>query len=458
MQGRNDDITDISVSQNISAERAPDTLADQEAQPSGVVVPEPASRRISGGGGHPDSSAASLLRLNTRLKHAEREYLVQSTVDPVSKRMRCDIFGEGVRLTTIDGEQIDGVPTERIFPALKSMHERAAAELDRVFKLSLSAANAHEPALLNYIGELFASRSMWLEARREFDRAVLLAPEYDKALYNLGCCYLNLNLYNEAAEYLQRAEKLNPEYPDYVNRLGEAYMELSSCRKAVDKFRQAAQKNPYFWEPYYNMALAHILNGIRREDYRMNIDLKRKAMDLFEKAAIILPTLRSGTYFLGQRYLEEDRLAEAYDAYAAAKIQARGSVQPIPVSPLDLALCSDRFMPSEAELSAEIADLRDRVKTHPHFADLHFRLAQSYTILAQLVHRRSIREYERALKINPEFGAARRNKKLAENEDKGMSVLVKAALKSGRTLLPPAPRVADQTQDTGNDGSVEHAE
>lgn len=382
----------------------------------------------------------SLLRLNTRLKHADREYLVQSTVDPVSKRMRCDIFGEGVRLTAIDGEEISGVATARIFPALKNMHERIAGELDRVFKLSLSAANAHEPALLNYIGELFASRKMWLEARREFDRAVLMAPDYDRALYNLGCCYLNLNLYNEAAEYMQRAVTINSTFPDYLNRLGEAYLELSSCRKAVDQFRKAAQLNPYFWDPYYNMGLAHILNGVRREDYRMHIDLKRKAMDMFEKAAVVLPALRSGSYFLGQRYLEEDRLAESYDAYVEAKTKAVGQPKPIPVSPLDLALCSDRFMPSEAELSGEIARLRDRVKIHPHYADLHFRLAQSYTILAQLVHRRSINEYEHALKINPEFNAARRNKKLAENEDKGMSVLVKAALKSGRLKLPATSR------------------
>jgi Tfp pilus assembly protein PilF len=329
------------------------------------------------------------------------------------------------------------------------MHERITGELDRVFKLSLSALNAQEPALLNYIGELFASRAMWLEARREFDRAVLLAPDYDRALYNLGCCYLNLNLYQEAAENLQRAVAINATYPDYLNRLGEAYLELSSCRKAVDQFRRAAQLNPYYWEPYYNLGLAHILNGVRREDYRMHLDLKRKAMDMFEKAAVILPGLRSGSFFLGQRYLEEDRLAESHDAYVQAKNAALGSPQPIPVSPLDLALCSDRFMPSEAELSAEIARLHQQVKIHPHYADLHFRLAQSYTILAQLVHRRSINEYERALKINPEFGAARRNKKLAENEDKGMSVLVKAALKSGRLNPPTKSREVNRNDHVG---------
>jgi len=382
---------------------------------------------------------SSLLRLNTRLKHADREYVVQSTVDPASKRIRCDIFGEGVRLTAIDGEEIAGVPTARVFPTLQAMHERTVGELGQIFKLSQSATDAREPTLLNYIGELFASRQMWLEARREFDRAVLLSPEYDRALFNLGSCYSKLNLYTEAAEYLERAVKLKPSYPDYLNCLGEAHMELSSCRKALEQFRQAAQLNPYFWEPYYNMGLAHILNGVRREDYRMHVDLKRKAMDMFDKAAVILPSLRSGAYFLGQRYLEEDRLAESYSAYTEAKEKANGDPQPIPVSPLGLALCSNRFMPSESELSAEIARLRDEVRVHPHYADLRFRLAQSYTILAQLVHRRAISEYERALEANPDFSAAWRNKKLAENEDQGLSVLVRATLKSGHLDSSNAP-------------------
>jgi len=383
----------------------------------------------------PARAAAPLLRLNTRLTCADREYLIQSTVDPAGKRMRCDIFGEGIRLSSVDGDETTGMPTERVFPTLKRLHDRVVGELDRLFKLSQSAAETREPALLNYIGELYASREMWLEARREFDRAVLLSAEYDRALFNLGQCYLHLHLYTEAAEILERAVRLKPSFPDYLNRLGEAYLEMSSCRKAIDHFRRAAQVNPYFWEPYYNMGLAHILNGVRREDYRMHVDLKRKAVDMFEKAAVVFPTLRSNRYFLGQRYLEEDRLSEAYTAYTEAKLKAGGRPQPIPVSPLDLALCSDRFMPSEAELAAEIAQLREETRIHPHYADLRFRLAQSYTMLAQLVHRRAIGEYARALAINPEFAAARRNKKLAENEDKGMSVLVKATLKSGRLDL-----------------------
>jgi len=381
-----------------------------------------------------DRSSASLLRLNTRLKYADREYLVQTTVDPINKRMRGDIFGEGIRLTTVDGEKIDGLPTERIFPALKRMHEKITAELNLIFKLSRSAADAREPNLLDYIGQLFASREMWLEARREFDRAVLLSPEYDRALYNLGQCYLHLNLYTEAAEYLERAVRIQPAYPDYQNRLGEAYIEMSSCRKAMDQFRRAAQLNPYFWEPYYNMGLAHILNGVRREDYRMHVDLKRKAVDMFEKAAVICPALRTSKYFLGQRFMEEDRLADSYAAYLDVKKSVIGRPQHIPVSPLDLALCSERFMPSESELSTEIARLREEVRLHPHYADLRFRLAQSYTILAQLVHRRAISEYDRALTINPDFDGARRNKKLAENEDKGMSLLVKATLRSGKPV------------------------
>ncbi len=389
---------------------------------------------------------APLLRLNTRLRHADREYLVQSTVDPASRRMRSDIFGEGVRLMAVTGRDFGDLPTERIFPQLKKMHERTTEELDRIFKLSQSAAETREPSLLNYIGELFSSRRMWLEARREFDRAVLLNPEYDRALYNLGRCYLELNLYSEAAEYLERAVRLKPDFPDYLNRLGEAFMEMSSCRKAVDQFRRAAQANAYFWEPYYNMGLVFILNGIRREDYRMHVDLKRKAVDMFEKAAVIVPAIRNGKYFLGQRYLEEDRLSESYAAYAEARKALSAQPQPIPVSPLDLSLCSERFMPTEAELSAEITRLREAVKIHPHYADLRFRLAQSYTILAQLVHRRAMGEYDRALAINPEFGAARRNLKLSQNEDKGMSVLVKATLRGSR---PEVRAALDRATEAG---------
>ncbi len=373
--------------------------------------------------------ATNMLRFNTRLKHVGREYLVQTVVDPAAGRLRSDIFGEGVRLTSILGESLTDLPSQRVLPALRQLHEQTSGETARIFRLSETATDSHESSLHNYIGELFASRNMWLDARREFERAVLLAPDFAEAQYNLGSCFLQLHLYQEAEAHLDRAVRLRPRYPDYINRLGEVYLALSSCRKAVDYFRKAAQHNPYYWQPYYNLGLAHILNGVRRENYQMHVDLKQRSREMFEKAAVIEPALRNSKYFMGQRYLDEDRLPESFDAYVAAKEAVLGIPRPIPISTLDLALCSDKFMPTEAELSGEIARLREEVRLHPHYADLRYRLAQSYMILAQLVHRRSIQEYDRALAINPDFQAAQRNRRLAQNEDKGLSLLVRAALR-----------------------------
>ncbi len=444
---RTDTVTAAEPSAGVSEEQVTadsSRLADPE-KPTTTAVTQPAT---------------NMLRFNTRLKHADRDYLIQTVVDPAAERLRSDIFNEGIRLTSIIGEALPDLPSERILPTLRQLHERVSGEIARIFRLSQAATDAHEASLHNYIGELFASRHMWLDARREFERAVLLNSDYSEARYNLGSCYLQLHLYQEAEEHLDCAVRLRPRYPDYLNRLGEVYLELSSCRKAVDFFRKATQQNPYYWEPYCNTGLAHILNGVRRENYQMHVDLKRRAREMFEKAAVIEPALKSSDYFMGQRYLDEDRLSESFDAYTAAKDAVKATPRPIPISALDLALCSEQFMPTEAELSSEINRLREEVRLHPHYADLHYRLAQSYTILAQLVHRRSIQEYDRALAINPDFHAAQRNRRLAENEDRGMSLLVKATLRSTQQSKQPLSQSTDpdnqqDTDELSGDGSTE---
>jgi len=162
LPGRDNDTADIPVSVEGTDVQAPEITSDTHAEDRDVAIVEPLQDRQADRMSTGDQTTAAMLRLNTRLKHAEREYLVQSTIDPVSKRMRCDIFGEGVRLSSIDGDEISGMPTERLFPMLKKMHERAAAELDRVFKLSLSATNVHEPALLNYVGDFLRGRAIVL--------------------------------------------------------------------------------------------------------------------------------------------------------------------------------------------------------------------------------------------------------------------------------------------------------
>lgn len=72
------------------------------------------------------------------------------------------------------------------------------------------------------------------EAKRDYERALRIKPDYADAINNLGTVYYEKKNYKRAEKFYRRALKLMPHSATFYNNLGAAYF-------AQGKFKQGAQ-------------------------------------------------------------------------------------------------------------------------------------------------------------------------------------------------------------------------
>ena len=124
---------------------------------------------------------------------------------------------------------------EGLARALEGVGRRAEAE--EVFR-DLIARHPEEWALHNKLGSFYFRGSRFLEARRSFQRAVTLAPDYANGFANLGAACQQMGEPEDAIRALKKAIELKPSYPGWSN-LGSVYLSLRRYEDAADALRRA---------------------------------------------------------------------------------------------------------------------------------------------------------------------------------------------------------------------------
>jgi lipoprotein NlpI len=73
--------------------------------------------------------------------------------------------------------------------------------------------------------------------------------------------------------------------------------------------------------------------------------------------------------------------------------------------------------------------MKQEIAEHPRYPDLHNHLGVAYLIQCRNLFLRALDEFRRAIRLNPNYRQAQKNLKLAENEGKGLFILLRALLK-----------------------------
>ncbi|HPR68547.1 MAG TPA: kelch repeat-containing protein [Kiritimatiellia bacterium] len=135
-------------------------------------------------------------------------------------------------------------------------HERAAPAAPPLSP-SLSKIERHTRALeknpaninaLHWRGFLLAMRGDAQASRRDFDKAIRLAPDAANLRWSYGWALLNLGDYAEAARQWETMSELDPAVPcteDY--HLALAYWADGQKTAALDIFNNAVARNPEWW-------------------------------------------------------------------------------------------------------------------------------------------------------------------------------------------------------------------
>jgi tetratricopeptide (TPR) repeat protein len=155
-----------------------------------------------------------------------------------------------------------------------------AAGLSSVFAFAQVAAEAPKPPLsLETRGDIFMARKMYREAidvfredksknaviankigiayhqmqqldnaRKYYEQAVRLKPDYAEAINNLGTVYYARKSFGRSTRYYQRALKYSPNSASIYSNLGTAYFARKKYKEAMETYQTALKLDPNVFE------------------------------------------------------------------------------------------------------------------------------------------------------------------------------------------------------------------
>ena len=369
-----------------------------------------------------------IFRLNSRLATPEREYLVQTVNDQNWKRVISSVFVEGELLEAQEEFLENGIESAEVLRRVRETHEERMKELEYLIEVYKETVEGDEVEMMVYLGQALLYKKMHHEAMKLFSKAANLDPDFHQAWAHLGIAQFQLGMWQNASASFSKGVELCPNFADYRNNLGEAYLALDSCKRAVIELEEAVKHNVYYGDAYLNLALAYILNALRREDFRLFSSQTEKTEEMLKKAEMIMPDMVDQTYLEGRKHLEEGDLEKAFQKFLATREKRKEKRwREFSDSYMKFMLGANRL--NENLLTKRIKSLKNAISANPHYADLHHELAIAYTLLGSFIHRKAVEQYQKALAINPDFERAKRNLKLAENEIRGFEVLVRAIMR-----------------------------
>ena len=148
-----------------------------------------------------------------------------------------------------------------------------------------------------------------------------------------------------------------------------------------------------------------------------------------EKAARINPNYHNENYTKGEEYLRRNDYERAYFEFEKGHTKTTQSA--------DLSFILDFYLRvihkgkdlKNAVILRHINKLEEMMKKYPSYADLYNHLGVAYIIMSKFHNNQAIGLFNKAMDINPNFEKAKKNKRLAEYDHKGIQLLFDAILK-----------------------------
>jgi tetratricopeptide (TPR) repeat protein len=336
------------------------------------------------------------------------------------------------------------------------------------------------------LGKAQAEQDMLDEALLNYQTALRIDPNYVEAHYNLGTLLQLQGKTNEAIEHFLKTIELNPKYAKAYNNLGVMLLKLGKTEEALKNFRQALQIDPNFADAHINMGAAlskldelseavvqfnqalQIDSNLPEAQFQLGATLIKQGrieqgINHIQKALQMDPDYAEAHNNLGAELLRQGKIDEALEHFNAALrtnpdiAEAHNNIGIIMIQKgnLDAAIShfqkalqiAPEFEPAKNNLQkalalrqnnmgAEVGKLLTALKSSPDDPGLNYRLGNLYLGLGELNN--AVRQFEKALALQPKFLEAQNNLALAYAAD-GQYERALAAFKKLVELDPDNP-------------------
>lgn len=231
-----------------------------------------------------------------------------------------------------------------------------------------------------------AKRGQYEAAIAEWQRALELSPEDDRAHNNAGLLLASVGRFDEAVPHFEKALKVNPAYPDAHSNLGVALAGMGKLDEAIAEFEKALEVNPGSAEAHNNLGRVLVREG-KLDD----------AITHYQKAVEITPDSVSIQNNFGVALARQGRLDEAIAHFEKALSLGPDSAEAH--NGLAVALVQ------QGRADEGVAHFERALANNPQYAEAHFNLGDALYYLKGRAEE-ALEQWRMVLRIDPNHVAA----------------------------------------------------
>ncbi len=370
--------------------------------------------------------------LNETLSIGQRKFYFETDFVKEEGQMVSHVYEDGMLLTTREKHVPEMIPDEELNTQLKELHRETVRSFERLFYLQKKVWMKRHAPSYNKMGVVFLTRNLYEDAIRNFQEALAIDEKLIKARRNLAMAYIKSQRFDDALETLEIAIQKNARFPDLLNLKGMALLGKKNFIDSVQAFEQALQENENYGLAHLNLGLAYLTSLVEAPVHPQLLppeERKSKCVAHLNRAkAILSPSQkRELGYVLEQ--IENSQTHEALDNLLEIHKEVAFAVNSVLENEFYLNYMFGGRSKDEQAVERYIEAMKQEIAEHPRYPDLHNHLGVAYLIQCRNLFLRALDEFRRAIRLNPNYRQAQKNLKLAENEGKGLFILLRALLK-----------------------------
>jgi cytochrome c-type biogenesis protein CcmH/NrfG len=364
-----------------------------------------------------------------------KSFTIETSVPAGKNRLLSIVHLGGRSISQREFELPEGLDDEGLKHFMQETHRNRSVELESIFRLNRKIEEKPTADACWKIGIIFLSNGFYDDSRRKFQKSIELDPQHLQAIKSYGIALTLMEDYDAALATLNQAKELGPSFADIYFHLGNAHLYKRELDEAVQCYLQALQINPRYADARLKLANAcvgYLAQSSNTMDSTRVMELTERARTEVETAATLNPKLRNRAFMMATDYLRSRKYSQAFQAFfdVRPKFVPRIGDEIIFFFTLTLLYGSEGI---DLQMTEQYIDrLTNVIEEYPHYADLHHHLGVAYLIKCRFDVSRSIREFKKALEINPQFHKAVMN--LEDTDDlhkKVLGVLKKAIISQG---------------------------
>jgi len=162
----------------------------------------------------------------------------------------------------------------------------------------------NEKVLYLELAELLNSKKMYVEAIKNFQKALKYAPNDDKIIFKIGTCFLSINEFALALDYYKQ---IDDDFPELIYNKAFALSKIDKISQSIEYIKKLIENRPSTDIPYLFLAELYYSQGL----FNKAVETLTKAERIFgEKGAIF--------FIKGSAYSQMENWIHAATNYSKA--------------------------------------------------------------------------------------------------------------------------------------------